>query len=659
MSKNANSSPPPTPSQVLCSQWVSILSETVLKQNVVEIVCQWLTSHPHYSVNDFWSQSPGPYKQTPLAYLFSASPHPSYVLPALKQLLDSLPQEIQYDQFNRADSKGRVLLHLLWDKVNKKKNEKNYSYGGEPPVLKEYCQQFISVLEKTDKCHWTWLDNDNDNPGEGFRRQLMALLEGNPYDSVANLSNRALEVLNEVYPAVPRRTDPADSPWKTAMSLPSIQALTTLGHRLDETVRVGQLEVPAWRWVLLNTLTSHRNEVRCAVIHTAQDQGIEGVEEWLAQTIEAQRQWLPLNPDSRRATTGYVAKVLGFKQKDGSPAFDVTGSSPLDHLLARRPDLLGMFSSKATAMPSQEFVERFMQPDAAGVPAVLRYFSVVSGENLPTLRELLEHHGCWEEPAKLLRDSGGLFRFKEDMASWSNLGSSFLGDIKPSDFSSEELADPEIFFGPLDQQQYWIDFWEDNVSSWPAARQLMKERGRYEIRSATPSDDFTRRFVKTIYPQLELFLANAGTPSWEEKLDPRLRDILHVACCYLTTGMSSPSNPIKHFNTLEEVSAEAKAIAVKKDGVSHNASWGGVTLSRDPPETVSAAIIDWLASPEGKEALTQLDSPSTLPTGKPFGSPAQGSKSWEKWVVREKLHQIVSHSTTTPIGSSERKVPKM
>lgn len=658
MSKDANSSAPSTPSQALYSQWVSILSETILKQSVVGIVCQWLTSHPHYSINDFWSQSSGKQKQTPLAYLFSVSPHPAYVLPALKQLLDSLPQDVQSDQFNRADSDGRVLLHLLWDKVNKKKNEKGYSYGGEPSGLKEYCQQFISVLEKTDKCHWTWLDNDNDNPGEGFRRQLMALLEGVPYDSVANLSNRSLEALNEVYPAVPRQTDPAHSPWKTALSSSSIQALTILGHRLDETVRVGELEVPAWRWILLNTLTSPRDEVRNAVIQTAQDQGVEGVEEWLAQTSEARRQWLPLSPDSRRSTTGYVAKVLGFKQKDGSPAFDITGSSPLDHLLARRSDLFGMFSGKATAMPPQEFTERFMQPDAAGVPAVLRYFSAVSQENLPTLRKLLEHHGCWEEPAKLLRDSGGLFRFKEDMANWSNLGLSFLGDIKPSDFSSKELADPEIFFGPLDQQQHWIDFWEDNVSSWPAARKLMQEKRQYEIRNASPSDDFIRRFVKTIYPQLELFLANAGTPSWEEKLDPRLRDILHVACCYLTTGMSN-SSQIKHFNTLEAVSAEAKAIAVKKDRFNPTVSWGGVTLSRDPPETVSSAIVDWLASPEGKVALVQLDSSSALPTGKLFGSSTQGRESWDKWVVREKLRQVVSRSTATPIEPSERKVPKM
>lgn len=625
------------------------MNENILKDKVVKILMSWLSSHPDYDTQAFWSQSVGEKNRPPLAEMIVKSPHETYVLPQLRDFMSSRisPQQL-HDQYNRPGDDGKVILHLMWDLRKKAEKGKSYSgFGREPSGLKELCEQWVKVLDRTDTHHWCWLDRPSDEPGEGLRRDLMLLLQGQPYNSVSEMANSGLTRVNKVYPAKLKKVPPSSSPWKSALRAPKVEALLTLGHKIDEPVQVGQLTLPAWEWLLINAApmsTSGSSQLLKAVKQAIEDQKVEEFQQWSQEWEDNYSRWKVLNPDHRRATVGYVAKVLAFTNEDGSPCFDITGASPMDHLIRYREDLFPMFITKAMSMDTDQFIARYMQPDRAGAPALLRYYSSLSAPKLETLKDVLSAHGCWEDPVDLIRQKGGLFAWEQsEMTGWIHgRNVSFLSPISPTRFSAHDLSDPTLFFGDADQQKKWVQWWEKNIDHWEQARKVLAEKNPYEFQNANPLDVLPQdRFTIQAVEQMGVFIPNAHEDSWVEGLDPDLANILHVASCFIASASPSVSNSdrkSKWFTKMEQMSVEGKLLPPRSNS-SYDYSrktWNGPQLSRNPPSGITPVVLEWLDGTSRKEILNVLDGGADLP-GRVSYKFKEERSSWETWVRRNKL----------------------
>lgn len=661
---------PANPLLDLHDQWAVVIKENILKDNVITVLMDWLTKHQDYDSQAFWSLSVGEHARPPLPHLFASCVHEDHVLPALGQFLAShLSADQLHEQYNRPGSDGKVMLHLIWEKQHKTIKNKPYGhYGSEPYGLRELSQQWVQMLDNTDKKHWCWLDGKNDAPGEGLRRELMTILQGQPHESVAKMANEGLSRLNEVYPAKPKDSSAFDSPWKSALKASRVKALLTLGHKIDEPVQVGELTMPAWEWLLLNAAThsfSGSSELLDLLKQTLEKENVEGYKPWAQKWKETRLAWKDLNPKTRRATVGYVAKVLSFKNEDGTACFDMTGASPLDHLIRYRQDLFPMFASKAAALDSQQFIDRFMQPDRAGAPAIIRYFSSLSEDNIPALRELLSNHGCWEEPTELLRRHGGLFNWQQEkMVGWAHDRTvSFLSTIDPSKFSAKELSDPALLFGDASQQKKWVKWWEENLEHWIHARRVIASGSSMATLSSNPLDVLPRdRFTKQAVDQLNVFMPNAHLPSWSQEMDPDLFNILHLASCFLGPAapiISASDRRRKWFHSMEKVSVEAKQLLPVSQSpyAPTRPSWGGVKLSRNPPAAVSPVVLDWLDGPYKEDILSSLNASADLP-GRNWNYKEERAP-WDNWVKRNKLLLRVSQDINQDADPVQAKSPKM
>lgn len=646
-----------TPTQTLRAEWLTMVRALILTDGAMDVAANWLVRNPDYDPQTFWT-APGKDGYVALSEAFVHGKHEDYVLPKLLPYIKKhAPQQAFKDQFNQPGEDGKVLLHLMWNKHQQQIRAQTSNSSG---AGRELSQQLLMVFDVTDPKHWTFLDKATDEPGGGLRRVVMDMLSRRPNDYTATMANGVMDRLAKVYPARPPQTSPEDSPWRGALTPAQVEALATLGHRLDEPVAVGQLQVPAWEWLFLQS--ARTDTYRKTINKLLEDQGLmDTVQSWKeARTAEIEQSgrpsWNSISPTDRRATSGYVASVLKFANKDKTPCFDTYGRSPLDYLLDHRSDLFGMFATKASSMDTQEFQAKFMQPDRAGVPAILRYIQKVPEGDQKTLEGLLRRHDCWTAPADLLRERGGLLAWEQDLSGWTESHSRYTSDTLALRLPAD-LADPEVVFGPAQQQAKWRQMWEENFSRWPAMREWLKKTKPYEAENRGPLVSLPpdMRFSRQAVQQIKLFLANGSSPQWKEKLDPDLYATLHMAACAITSGLGDDP---KHnwFAGLNKLSHE---LATTPPGPSQYSSYSysrsspadrwGVTLSRNPPEHSTSFLLAALDTPAGAKVLASLDNGKDLP-GRHWSwrNTEEIETCWGAWFKRAQLMQSV-----TPAARSE------
>jgi hypothetical protein len=633
----------------LQEEWLELVSTAILKPEILRIVMAWLPQHPAYDQATFWSL-PDEAGALPLLRLQAKTAHPTHVLPAVLPHVQKLatPEQVA-SQFNVADHGGVLFVQRMWKGFLKAKaaaTNQSWSSGS----VDEAAQQWLKALDLTEPSGWLWMDEPQAEPGSALRSAMMELLSKDPSSKVAVVANEVLARLAKAYPAKPAVTAPSESPWRGALSAPRIEALATQGHRLDEYVRVGELEVPAWQWILMHASVSPA--LSKEVLRVAQEQDLaEDVQQWKqAQEQEAETpalkspRWETITPTDRRASSGYVAKVLKFSGQDGEPVFDRYGRSPLDYLLGHRSDLFSMFADRAFAMPSEEFVARFAQPDAAGVPAQLRYLSCVPAEEMGLLERLMTKHGCWESTADLLTSRGGLFKYEQfDVAGWSNAVSSrSSGSDFPVERHAHLLADPSVLFGDASQQKQWQAWWEKNMPLWLGAREFYTSGNSYHGGRALPTLPEDQRFFRQAHRHLLAYLANGASPQWEQGLDPDLRATLHVAVNLMTTVSNSSSS---WFASSKKWSHELQAAYEQQRTAPPSASgwksrdpgdsWS-VNVSRNPPQALTPALVQWLQGPDGEKALIHLNGVAELP-GRHYSWTKEVRDPWDTWFRRQAL----------------------
>lgn len=640
----------------LYEQFNVLFKEVIYKKEAREIVCEWLMRHPDYEAEVFWNLLVGQNQRPPLADLFASSVSPKYVFLGLNTILEQLSVQTLARQYNHPGQDGKVMLHLAWDNVMKPNSSTAYDHASN----KDDSQLWMNILGKTDVIHWTWLDKPGEEPGEGLRNEMMSLLSNRPSESLADLANFGLEHLSKVYPSRPKITGPEDSPWRYAVRKANIDALVTLGHKIDEQVKVGDLQVPAWQWLILygNKPFTESGNFHVAIKDTMEKQGIEGFEEYAANFSRQVNRWSCLVPSDRREKTGYVARVMKFALDDKEPFLDMVGSSSLDYLLTYRPDLFGIFASKAMGMDSELFKQRFMQPDLAGVPAILRYISRLGADGRTLFDILLDHHGCWEDPEELIKNKGGLFAWNTSMTPWIKSKHSKLNPLAMDDFSIDVFSQPDFFFGPPQKQKEWSKFLEDNISHWATAREVFNKVS-YSVKGANPLEiDEGQRFALAVSPMLELFLPNAKEECWIQGLDQDLASNLHVAANYMTSGIEKNINDGKTrnwFSGLHKYSIEF--LHGNQKHTYNNKGW--TRVSRQPPEYFTPAILEWLTGPEGEKALTVLDAPTRLPDTSYAGERPDGTP-WAIFTRREALRAVSNKNYQEDIRAPKStNVPKM
>lgn len=639
-----------TPTQALRADWLTMVRALILADEPLDVAVKWLTRHPDYDPQVFWT-APGKEDYAALPEAFAHGKHEDYILPKLLPYIKKhAPEQAFKEQFNQPGDTGKVLLHLMWAKHQQQIRTSGHSSSSAGHALS---QQLLNVFDVTDTKHWTFLDKDTDEPGAGLRRVLMDMLSRSPNDSTAAMANGVMDRLAKVYPARPPQTRPEDSPWRGALTSAKIEALATLGHRLDEPVAVGQLQVPAWEWLFLQS--TRAEGYRKTINKILEEQGLlDTVQAWKeardSEIKESGRpSWQSISPTDRRATSGYVASVLKFANKDKTPCFDIYGRNPLDYLLNHRSDLFGMFANKASYMDSEEFKAKFMQPDRAGVPAILRYVEKVPESDLGTLRALLKRHDCWTPPADLLRERGGILAWEQEMSGWTECHSRYGRESLALRLSSD-LIDPEVVFGPVEQQAKWRQMWEDNFARWPVMREWLKKTKPYEAENtgplaALPPD---MRFARQAVQQLKLFMANGASTQWKEKLDPDLYSTLHVAACAITSGLGEDSKNT-WFSGLSKLSHEVANAPPEPAKYSYGYAqsspsdkWG-VTLSRNPPEHSTAFLREALGTEVGTQVLAVLDNMKDLPARHwSWRNTEEIESSWGTWWKRTRLMQSVA-----------------
>jgi len=284
-----------------------------------------------------------------------------------------------------------------------------------------------------------------------------------------------------------------------------------------------------------------------------------------------------------------------------------------------------------------------MQPDRAGVPAILRYFQRIPEGSMGVFQSLLEAHGCWTAPAQLLIERGGLFAWERTMSGWYSAQDRGSDEFPVARLASS-LKDPAVLFGSIEQQQATCRWWEASISRWSGMTAWFNKTSPWQASSQTLfSLPVKEQFPRIAARQIQLFLANGASDSWKEQMDPGLWSTLQVASCAIATGLQQKSSQ-SWFSGLSKYSHELAnhtPKVVSQYSYSRESSppdkWG-VTLSRNPPEAPTPALLEALSGSSGEAVLAALDRSADLP-GRHWSwthNPEE-RESWAAWHKRAKL----------------------
>ena len=629
----------------LRNQWFQLVDELSLDSKELSIVFKWLKVHPDYDEQAFW-MTPFESGDLPMSHLLKSLKHKDWVVrnffPIVK---DFVPQKILEAQFNQPNTDGFVFFHLLWNRMYKGVKSLQHDFNAtRDSGLRDVALAISKILAYTDPVKFCFLDEPGASPASGLRHALMEVLSSKTPSEVELVAKNMMDQLAILYPPQVQPVAPQESPWRGALSVSKVLALDTLGHRLDEMVKVGDFEVPAWKWLLLQHVQAfEKTDYRKNLNDLIEKQGLSDVvNAWLETDVK--RFFSSLVPADRRAKVGYVDAVLRFTGPGGTPCFDAYGRNPMDYLVKYRSDLLDIFCIKAMKLPTQEFRARFMQPDAAGIPAVFRFVSTLSEEKQPLLRQLLEHHGCWEDPSNYLRQRGGLFKLCLDISGWRKASEGSEGRLIEMKKIKKSMSDPSVLFGDQKQQAVWNAWWIENFSKWSEMRSWLTKNNNYSLESSPwvslPEGEL---FPRQAIQQLLCFLSNGDTPEWKERMSPELWTTLHVATCAITTGLEKKSSD-QWFSKLRELSHELAnnpdPVTINRFDVVPSSRWG-VTLTRNPCEVpLSEALLTCLVSAEGGKVRSSLNNKADLPGRHYSMQNKEEIIDWDTWVKREYLNKV-------------------
>lgn len=388
--------------------------------------------------------------------------------------------------FNTPNQKQRVILHDLWTKYKKRYDN---SLGG----------HLLTVVDQTNKNHWTFWDAQGQSPGEGWIAQILQQQSSHNGSSVLNtLSQKIIDVFPPVL-----NQDPSNSPWLTIKSAAQAQTLLDSGYNLYDTVAINNWEQPAWR-LLLMCHGKHLFSNEMVDSLTQEDQNEYNT------LSEKYSSWQTLVPHDRRAKIGYVRQVL---EKTG---VDFLGQNSLVYLLNHRSDLLALLHRELVHTCKIADAAKWVgQTDAAGY--TLLAHAMFRGD----LKEVAALYKSLEMPLSLGVGSSGWFSHEKKSSVWfENVLSSGRNNITSIRGLQTFLLvsqDPSALYGDHEQQKQLSDEWEKILMRLPSLATSFNHRSNYGASKVSSKDEFFFRQA-LLFIEHESMIAPALIPELAAQL---------------------------------------------------------------------------------------------------------------------------------------------
>ena len=464
----------PTPEQqsALAQEWL-LLEQQVHDKRGTDILWSWLHRHPHFDPQTFWLQQMPDDSGTPFQALVCADPN------AAHQLWDEWLGETQAQRsiFDIVSPKGRVLMHDLWSAHTQKE------YSALHAAL------VVTAQQHTASVHWTWKDQPIQHLGDGWLQEIVAQIKSKAkpeYDAmIAQLST-----------AFPRAASTAitpwsDSPWSEATTEKQVRAIQSAGHNVNDRFSMGALVRPAWEWLWITVLPDN-----CQA-----DMPSWGIDD--PQRLEAMKatreRWTELAPNSRRATSGYVMKIMSER------GVDHLGNTSLSYLLRHRSDLLPLLLEKSYR--NRDLMVDWMRPNELGFTPLGAAVLYGNKDAMGPLVHALARHDI---PAVMGWENTGWFKFAHDRHHLLNSQSGYYGVTRSADRLAALNWTAEQLFGPPSAQQAWAK----TINSW-CEQQLTP------LIKPSPAD------TQMLGMMVGMFVRECH--AWSDAVDPELMSALSFA----------------------------------------------------------------------------------------------------------------------------------